>query len=316
MRPASDPAAATFTAGGVTYTWAGTWTVPDAEAGQDNRRTHGVACSPSTGRVLVFHQAKPAVLVFSPDGRLESRWGDEFLGAHGLTLVVEDGQERVWLTDQNTAAVAKFSLDGKELQRIGKPAHPAYAAAGARYSPTWVAVDPKSGDVWVADGYGSSLVHRHDRAGKYLGTIDGTESGALGRFACPHGIGFNPKGELVVADRGNKRLQIYDREGRFLRGVTGVFHSPCSFAFQGDLMLVPELSTGVKLVRGDSEVLADIGENVKVASVKGWPNLAGTEHVVAGRLNSPHGACFTREGHILVVEWIAGGRITAFKRGA
>jgi hypothetical protein len=118
----------------------------------------------------------------------------------------------------------------------------------------------------------------------------------------------------VVADRGNKRLQIYDGEGRFLRGVTGVYHSPCSFAFRGDLMLVPELATGVKLVRGDAEVLCDLGDNPGIAATQGWPNLAGTVHVMDGRFNSPHGACFTREGDILVVEWIAGGRITRLAR--
>ena len=313
MQPATS---LTFTAGRETYRWAGSFPVPDAAEGQDNRRTHGVACSPSTGNIVVFHQARPAVLVFSPDGKLLSRWGDRFLGAHGLTLVVENGQEVLWLTDQHSAEVAKFTLDGRELMRIAKPNHPAYAKPDARYSPTWVAVEEQSGDIWVADGYGQSLVHRHDRTGRWLGAIDGTEPDALGRFSCPHGIGFNPRGELVVADRGNKRLQIYDRSGRFLRGVSGVYHSPCSFAFMGDLMLVPELGTGVKLVRNDAEVLADLGDHPGISAVKGWPNLAGTEHVRDGVFNSPHGACFTREGDILVVEWIAGGRIPRLARGA
>jgi hypothetical protein len=304
--------ALSFTAGAATYRWAGSFPIPDALEGQDNRRTHGVACSPSTGNIVVFHQARPAVLVFSPEGRLLSRWGDRFLGAHGLTLVVEGGEERVWLTDQHSAEVTKFTLDGRELMRIAKPAHPAYAK-GEKYSPTWVAV-AANGDIWVADGYGQSLVHRHDRAGRWLSAIDGTETGALGRFACPHGIGFNPRGELVVADRGNKRLQIYDAQGRFLRGVSGVYHSPCSFAFREDLMLVPELATGVKLVRGDAEVLCDLGDNAGITAIAGWPNLAGTAHVVDGRFNSPHGACFTREGDILVVEWIAGGRVTRLAR--
>jgi DNA-binding beta-propeller fold protein YncE len=306
-------AAASFTAGGTTYEWAGQWTVPDATEGQDNRRTHGVVCSPSTGNVVVFHQAKPAVLVFSPQGKLLAKWGDRYLGAHGLSLAVVDGEERVWLTDQNSAEVAEFTLDGKPRRTIAKPDHPAYAK-GERYSPTWVAVNAKNGDVWVADGYGQSIVHRHDKTGKRIGAIDGTEAGALGRFSCPHGIGFNTKGELVVADRGNKRLQIYDGAGKFLRGVTDLFHSPCSFDFHQDLMLVPELRTGVKLVRGDRELLADLGENVKVSSVQGWPNLADTEHVAAGAFNSPHGACFTRDGDIMCVEWIIGGRITRLAR--
>jgi sugar lactone lactonase YvrE len=309
MQPAT-----TYKAGDATYKWAASFAIPEAEQGQDNRRTHGIACCPSNGNIVVYHQAKPAVLVFSPEGKLLKRWGDRFLGAHGMTLVVENGQEVLWLTDQGTSEVSKWTVDGKELMQIAKPPHPHYAKPDARYVPTWVAVDPKAGDVWVADGYGSSLVHRHDKNGKWISSIDGTETGALGRFSCPHGIGFNSKGELVVADRGNKRLQIYDRDGKFLRGVAGVFHSPCSFAFRGDLMLVPELSTGVKLVRGDSQVIADLGDNPGINAVKGWPNLAGTEHVKEGKFNSPHGACFTREGDILCAEWIVGGRVTLLKK--
>jgi len=306
--------APTLTAGTTTYAWQENWAViPEPLQGKDNRRTHGIAVSPATGNLIVFHQAEPAVLIYSPQGQLLSRWGNGFLGAHGLTLVIEDGLERLWLTDQHSGQVVKTTLDGTLLQSIGKPQTPAYQG-GKGYSPTWVAVDQAAGDVWVTDGYGQGLVHRHDRAGRYLGSIDGTETGALGRFNCPHGIGFNPKNELVIADRGNQRLQIYDRSGRFLRGVSGVFHSPCAFDFLGDLMLVPELRTGVKLVRNDAEVLANLGDHSEVTSVPGWPNLADTSHVKPGRFNSPHGACFSPSGDIFVAEWIIGGRITKLVR--
>jgi len=41
------------------------------------------------GRVIVLHQADPAVLVFAEDGSLETAWGDRF-GAYGLTLVKQE----------------------------------------------------------------------------------------------------------------------------------------------------------------------------------------------------------------------------------
>ena len=303
----------TIAAGADTYTWMDAWaSLPTPAKGADNKRTHGIACLPSTREVVVFHQADPGVLVYSPAGTLVRAWG-EFLGAHGLTLVVEGGKEYLWLTDQHSAAVVKADSTGKVVQRIERPTHPDYAP-GKPYVPTWVAVHAGSGDIWVADGYGQSNVHRYDKGGAWKAMIDGTEPGALGRFKCPHGIGINPKGELVIADRGNQRLQIYDADGRFLRGVEGVYHSPCSFDFLGDLMLVPELGSGVKLVRGDREVIADLGDNPGIRNVQGWPNLAGTDHVRPGRFNSPHGACFTPDGDILVAEWILGGRVTRLAR--
>jgi len=299
-----------------TYLWHDNWArLPDSPSHKDNGRTHGVAVT-KAGKVVVFCQADPAVLIFGADGSLESSWGDRFAGAHGLTLVEENGEEFLWLTDQNSGEVVKTTLDGTTVQSVDKPAAEAYAGDG-KYSPTWVAVNPSNGDIWVADGYGQSYVSRYDKDGKYLGAISGEEDGALGRFKCPHGIAFDTRGgttELYITDRGNSRLQIYDVDGGFLRGVTDVFHSPCCFDFHSEHMLVPELQTGVKLVDGDDRVLVDIGENRPVAKVDGWPNLAGTEHVQPGRFNSPHGGCFDADGNIYVVEWIVGGRITKLER--
>jgi len=294
-----------------TYTWIDDWaTIPDTRSGKENGRTHGVQYSPARGTLFVFNQADPAVLEFDQDGKLVKSWGDRFAGAHGLTLVQEDGQEFLWLTDQHSAEVVKTTLDGETVQSIAKPDIEAYAEG--RYSPTWVAVNPANGDIWVADGYGSSLVNRYDAKGEYRGSITGEEEGAAGRFKCPHGIAFDPRGDnrLCVTDRGNKRLQIYDAEGGFVQAVEDTFHSPCCFDFHGELMLVPELRAGVKLATGYDRVVANLGDNEPVASVQGWPNLAGTEHVQPGKFNSPHGGCFGPDGSIYIVEWIIGGRIT------
>ncbi|MCR4337874.1 MAG: hypothetical protein NUV91_08740 [Candidatus Omnitrophica bacterium] len=72
--------------------------VPSPRQRPPNGRTHGVAVS-KTGQTIIFHQANPAVLFYSPEGQLLDSWGN-FLGAHGLTLVEEQGQKYLWLTDQ------------------------------------------------------------------------------------------------------------------------------------------------------------------------------------------------------------------------
>jgi hypothetical protein len=301
------------------YEWNEHWVrVPDNDSGRTNGRTHGVAVT-HTGDVVVFAQCNPGVLIFSADGKLKASWGDRFAGAHGLTLVHENGEDFLWLVDERSAEVVKTTLGGKTVQNITKPPHDAYEKG--RYVPTWAAVNPRNGDVWITDGYGSSLVHRHTRDGKYVATLDGTEW--PGRFNCPHGIAFHPTaagaGELWIADRGNRRIAIYDGEGRYLRHRDAACHSPCMFSFSADAkqVLVPELFTGVKLLNAATlEVLADLGAGVEVGvadklrSPKGWPNLAGTPHVQPGYFNSPHGACLAPNGDIYVGEWIVGGRVT------
>jgi DNA-binding beta-propeller fold protein YncE len=300
--------------GNYTYEWIDNWArIPDTASGKANGRTHGVAVSKS-GDVVVFNQADPGVLIFDGDGKLKNSWGKQFAAAHGLSLVEEDGQEYLWLTDENSAQVVKTTLDGQTMQELTPPPIDAYKEG--KYVPTWVAVNEKwfggNGDIWVADGYGQSYVHLYDEVGNYQRSING-EEGKAGRFACPHGIMFSYRRnepELYIADRGNKRIQVYDGQGKYKRAIEGTVHSPCGFVFLDDLLMTPELYGGVKILDGDDRLVVSLGENVDVLRIPGWPNLQGTEHVAPGLFNSPHGMAVAPNGDIFVAEWIIGGRIT------
>lgn len=311
-----------------TYSWTDQWArIPDTPSGRANGRTHGV-CVTNTGTVIVFHQAENGLLTFDSEGRLISAvGGDRWVGAHGLTKMTENGEERLWLVDQSSAEVAKARLDGEVLVTLPRPDHAAYHGAQARkYVPTWAAQNPVTGEIWVADGYGAWLVHRYSARGEYQLTIDGTEG--AGRFREPHGINFatGPAGpELFITDRANHRIVVYDGAGRFRRSSLTT-HSPCGFDFHDGLTVVPELFTGVKLLDQRSLTsVAEVGRNPAVAprpdggwwppiSPAGWPDLAGTGLVKPDVFNSPHGACFAANGDIYVVEWIIGGRITKLRR--
>ncbi len=310
-----------------TYTWHENWaTLPDTPATRENGRTHAL-CVTNAGNLIVFAQTRDGLLTYDPAGKLlHATGGDRWLGAHGLTRVVEQDIEYLWLVDQNTAEVAKVTLEGKAVQTLAAPPHPAYEGADAkRYVPTWAAVNTANGDIWVADGYGGSLVHRYNRAGEYLASLSGEEG--AGRFNCPHALAFDPSGQLWIADRGNARITIYDADGRHLRHRDGVCHSPCGFSFHADTVLVPELFTGVKLLDLQLNLLAELGGNTDVRDdaldrftypptpIPGWPNWQGTPRIRPGHFNSPHGGCFGPTGDIYVAEWIIGGRVTRLTRG-
>lgn len=100
------------------------------------------------GLVVVFAQTRPAVLLYSPDGTLEDAWGEQFPGAHGLTLVEEDGHEFLWLTDPDIGAVVKTTLSGDIVMAVNPPE----VSPAEHYKPTSVAVHPRSRDVYVATG--------------------------------------------------------------------------------------------------------------------------------------------------------------------
>ncbi len=298
-----------------TYRWIEDWVkIPVSPSAQANGRTHGIAVSRS-GNVIVFHQAEPSVLIYSPEGKLLSSWGS-FPGAHGLTLVEEEGTEFLWLADESTHQVVKATLEGEIVQSLPAPVHAAYAEG--RYVPTWLAVNEKrfggNGDLWLADGYGSSLVHRFDAAGHQLQTLDGTEG--AGRFNCPHGLALDTRHgepEIYIADRGNRRFQVYGADGRFRRAFGADFlTSPDVSAPMGEFLVVPELVSRLTILDRNDRPVAQFGLNDEVSAKPGWPN--NREWVAPGKFNSPHGAAADAAGNLYVVEWIVGGRITKLEK--
>jgi DNA-binding beta-propeller fold protein YncE len=300
---------------GLKYQWIDNWaTIPDTPTGREDGRTHGVAVS-KTGDIFIFHQADPAVLRYDAKGNLKSAWGSDYPTAHGMTLVEEDGEERLWLVDTHTAEIVKTTLDGERLQSISRPDHPAYDA-GETYMPTWVSVNEQrfggNGDVWVTDGYGSSLIHRFDSKGNYLSTITG-EEGTGGKLKCPHAISFrftDAGNELFIADRGNKQIQVYDTEGNFKRAFgSDVLNSPCVIAFHGDRLVIPELFARIAILESDGQLVGYLGENSAAQDTEGWPNVAAN-HIKPGHFNSPHSLAVDPQGNLYIVEWIIGGRVT------
>jgi DNA-binding beta-propeller fold protein YncE len=112
--------------------------------------------------------------------------------------------------------VFKFSPDGKLLLALGKPGgnQPGQPADPASfYQPNDVITYP-NGDILVAEGHGGThaRLSRFDRSGKFLREFGKRGAGPEGEFDQPHGLAFDSKGRLFVADRSNNRIQVLDAE--------------------------------------------------------------------------------------------------------
>lgn len=325
------------------YVWNDSWAkIPDSPSARAGWAHHGVVVS-HNGDVISYHQDEPRVLVFDEHGALRRSWESGLTEAHGITLVREADKEYLWLADNGakrrpnlgyqytdagrvTGQVVKTTLGGKMLMRLERPDLGVYRDGD--YKPTGVAVNEErhggNGDVWVADGYGQSYVHRYDRAGDYVGSITGAE-GDAGRFNCPHAIMVDTRRsepELYVADRSNRRVQVYDAEGRFKRAFGSDFlTSPSALATYGDLLVIAELRARLTLVDRDDRLVGYLGDNEAVCEVVGWPNNRNETGepvrpglLEPGRFNSPHGMAVDADGNIYVAEWLIGGRFTKLAR--
>ena len=176
------------------------------------------------------------------------------------------------------------------------------------------AVPASSGDIYVADGYGSSFVVVYDRNGRYKTTFGGGMTEEAGKLNCPHGIAIDARSgqeEVLVADRANNRLQYFDLDGNHLRFAEGV-DLPCHFDFGADgVLLIPDLAARVTLMDRDNQVIAHLGEGLPDYRER---RLLHREHFLPGKFVCPHGACFDHDGNIFVAEWVEIGRLTKLAR--
>ena len=165
-----------------------------------------------------------------------------FLVAHAVRV---DAQDNIWVVDEGSNQVIKFSPEGRVLLVLGRkpeavtirlpPAGPPAAVAGRGTSPapgaggagdqflrpSDVAFDGE-GNVFVADGHGGNArVAKFDRNGRFL-TTWGSRGSDPGQFDTPHSIATDAQGNVYVADQGNKRIQVFDGSGAFRSQIGNV----------------------------------------------------------------------------------------------
>jgi outer membrane protein assembly factor BamB len=94
-----------------------------------------------------------------------------------------------------------------------KPPRP--AVNGQFRQPTDVAWDGE-GNIFISDGYVNSRVAKYDKNGDWVKQW-GQPGNGPGEFNTPHSIVSDSAGNIYVADRGNRRIQVFDHDGAFVR---------------------------------------------------------------------------------------------------
>ena len=181
---------------------------------------------------------------FDSDGNFVREIGQGVYGFLQAQQVRVDPQDNIWVVDQMSTQVIKFDPDGRiqmvlsrkpEAMRVAEnplwPRPDTYGLVpppmpdeedlgdgvgqeGERFiRPTDVAWDSQ-GNIYVADGYGNARVAKFDRNGKWIRNW-GSRGTEPGQFNVLHGIAIDAADNVYVADRDNKRIQVFDANGTF-----------------------------------------------------------------------------------------------------
>jgi hypothetical protein len=172
----------------------------------------------SHDRVYVFQRTNPPVVIFNSDGSFSAAWGaGQLADAHGIFITPDD---RVLLCDRDAHQVLCYDVHGTLLMTLGQRHRPRFQAP---FNHPADAATALNGDIFVADGYANSTVHRFSADGVWQQTWGMPGSGP-GTFTTPHAVRVHPDGRILVADRENDRVQIFARDGEYLTEWRDFYH--------------------------------------------------------------------------------------------
>jgi DNA-binding beta-propeller fold protein YncE len=221
------------------------------------------------GNVLVLHRGAHPLLEFERNGKFLRSWssvafsegkvaamapgdriagqsaysavygaaGCDSCGAHSIRM---DPDRNIWVVDASGQVVYKTDPQGKLIMQLGQK-----GVSGTDHNhfnlPTDVGFAP-NGDLYVTDGYAGARVVKFSHDGKYQ-LEWGTRGKGPGQFELPHNVVVDSQGKVYVTDRENRRIEVFDSNGKFLdewatiEGVSGLFLTKDQHIWAGGVLL-------------------------------------------------------------------------------
>jgi DNA-binding beta-propeller fold protein YncE len=291
--------------------------------------------------------AAPPVLEFDDTGKLLASWGGPGTGEwpgreHGIFV---DANDFVWIggragwpkpTAQGVSddMILKFTMAGKLVMKIGTSGQSKGNLDTENvHQATDVFVDTVAKEVYAADGYGNKRVVVFDsETGKFKrmwGAFGNPPPATLAanaatpqpqttpdgppEFGLPHAIKVSTDGTVYVADRINNRIQLFTREGKFVKQVrvtttnTAATPVPAGFAFSPDakqqyLYVVDSGPMLMRIVIFDRATMTQLGQ-------------VGTVGANPGEFNIVHHMAADSKGNLYTAEIVTNRRAQRFVLG-
>lgn len=250
----------------------------------------GLAVSDDGQRLYVSDFAQLAVFVFDFGQKKFTKIGSEEKLARPVGIAL-DGEERLYVVEQENKGVAVFDRSGKRVKFITDP---------SIERPTGVAVDRTRGRLYVSDtAHTKSTEHSvkiFDLDGHLVGKLGGEKGEAPGRFLFPTYVSVDPQGHVYVTDTLNSRVQMFDADGKYVK----------SFGQRGNSWGMFDKPKGLALDSFGNLYVADSGwSNVQIFNPKGQILLFfGGRGPIPGMLKNPTAVTIDPQNHIYVADYL------------
>ncbi len=278
------------------------------------KNCHGIVTDREGHIILLTDHIANNVIVYDKAGRLVHKWGTEFPGAHGLSIVEESGREVLFITDLVKHKVVKATLDGKVLEEWLWPEKTGLYSKEDDYKPSWT-LHLANGDFFVLDGYGRDFITHYDARGKFV-KIFGGQPGGIAHWG-PHGgmadlrDAANPT--LLIAMSDQQYLLRLSLEGEKREQIDMPGGNPRQIRLHKGLFYMAHLADNWPKDRESRGFISVLDKDLRVLS-----NIAGTPPVYAddGKLAKmrhqedvfmhPHDLIVDHEDSIYVGQFAAG----------
>ena len=200
----------------------------------------GVAVN-SKGHIFVFSRgnttgpaygaAAAQLLEFDREGKFVREIGHNLYAWSYAHTVKIDPQDNIWVTDKGSDVVVKFTPEGRVAMVFGrkqeasdegtaplKKVQPALPPQDGLFRQVTDVAWDSAGNTYISDGYVNSRIAKVDKSGNWLMSW-GEPGSKPGQFSTPHSIAVDAQDNIYVADRGNARIQVFDKDGKFLRQI-------------------------------------------------------------------------------------------------
>jgi len=203
---------------------------------------NGIAVN-SKGEIAVYTRSNSAggpayaatasqVLLFDKTGKFLREVGKGLYAWSYAHAVRFDKDDNLWAIDKGSDMIVRINPEGHVTMVFGRKKEasdkaepwervtpPRPPVPGQFRQPTDVAWDA-DGNIYISDGYINSRVAKFTRDGDWVASLGEPGGGKLGLLNTPHSIANDAKGDIYVADRGNRRIQVIDpKANQFVREI-------------------------------------------------------------------------------------------------